>query len=165
MRLVTTRAALNAAFVLAVMLPLLLGHSANAHAELITSDPAAESRLTTAPELVTLEFTEPVETKFSIFKVYQLDAEVDMAAENAWQRLNGLAGALVSEVLTSRDDADAMARVDAGLTGAAARTDSVVIGLKSELPAGTYVVMWRVLSIDTHTTQGFAVFEYAPGGE
>ena len=146
-------------------LALLLGGLAFAHAELITSEPAANTTVTAELTGVTLKFTEPLETKFSIFKAYRLDAAVDMSADNAWQRINGLAGALVSEVLTSRTDGDAEARVDTGLKAADARSAEVVIDLKQDLQPGLYVVMWRVLSIDTHTTQGFTVFEYAPSAE
>lgn len=158
------RSALAPLRLLAVALLLLCG-AALAHADLAASEPAANTTVREAPEGIALTFSEPVETRFSVFKVYRLEAKVDMAEENAWQRLNGLAGALVSEVLSARDDDAAEARVDTGLLGAEARSADVTIGLREELPAGAYVVMWRVLSIDTHTTQGFLVFEYAPAAE
>ena len=63
-------------------------------------------------------------------------------------------------MLDRRDDADA--RADAGLTNAERRAKEVTIGLRDELAPGVYVVMWRILSIDTHGTQGFLVFRYAP---
>jgi len=132
-----------------------------AHATLESSEPAPDATLTQPPAAVRLSFSEEVELDFSLFKVYQLDvAGVDLAADNAWQRLNGLAGALVSDVLDRRDDADA--RADAGLTNAERRAKEVTIGLRDELAPGVYVVMWRILSIDTHGTQGFLVFRYAP---
>jgi len=43
------------------------------------------------------------------------------------------------------------ARVDQGNVSVSGST--MRVGLKS-LPAGTYRVTWRVLSVDTHTTQG-----------
>lgn len=34
--------------------------------------------------------------------------------------------------------------------------------LPTDLAPGTYAVMWRALSVDTHTLQGFMVFTYQP---
>lgn len=147
-------------FLLATLLPFGMG-VALAHADLASSEPAAETTITEPIEEIRLHFGEAVELDFSLFKVYQLDAtEVDMTAENAWQRLNGLAGALVSDVLESRNDSEA--RVDAGLANDEQRSEEVVIELQDDLAPGVYVVMWRILSIDTHGTQGSYVFEYAP---
>lgn len=147
---------------LALALGLLLGGHALAHAELLTVDPPGNATVGAAPTAVTLTFSEQVEEGFSIFKAYRLDADVDMAAPDAWPRLNGLAGALVAEVLTARTDAGAQARVDTGLIGGAGRGAEVTLGLRDDLAPGLYVIMWRILSIDTHTTQGFSVFAYQP---
>lgn len=51
------------------------------------------------------------------------------------------------------------ARVDQGNVSVSGST--MRVGLKS-LPAGTYRVTWRVLSMDTHTTQGS--FSFSVGG-
>src|SRR5690554_1307401 len=82
------------------------------HADLLESEPAAGAVLDSAPQQVVLHYTEPVEALFSVFKVYRLDAEVDLDADNAQQRLNGLAAALVNDVLELQDDEEA--RVDVG---------------------------------------------------
>lgn len=142
-------------------LALLLSGAALAHAHLEASNPAANATITQPLTAVTLTFSEPIETLFSVVKAYRLDTDVDMSADNAWQRLNGLAGALVNDVLTA-DDQGAPARVDTGVQGAGATTAEVVLTLKEDLAPGAYVVMWNVLSIDTHTTQGFLVFTYEP---
>lgn len=55
-----------------------------------------------------------------------------------------------------------MTRVDEGLANEERRSEQVVINLQEELSPGVYVVMWRILSIDTHATEGFFVFGYAP---
>jgi methionine-rich copper-binding protein CopC len=34
------------------------------------------------------------------------------------------------------------------------------VKLKAKLPAGWYVMMWKVLSIDSHTGSDFFVFQY-----
>ncbi len=149
---------------LLALLALLLGGAASAHADMAQSTPAGNTTVTELPGAVQLVFTEPVETLFSVFKVYRLEADVDMAADSAWKRLNGLAGALVNEVLTA-NDAGAEARVDEGVETASATTAEVSLSLPDDLAPGVYVVMWRVLSIDTHSTQGFLVFEYVPATE
>ena len=148
-----------------------------AHAELVTATPAPKSVVGALPQEVTLSFSEPVEARFSLFKVYKLEprpeglsggegetadatggAPAELLEEEAL-RLNGLAGALFAEVLTARGDE--AARADAGAV-TADTSKEVTLALKDGLEAGDYVVMWRVLSADTHTTQGFYVFSYRP---
>lgn len=126
------------------------------HAYLDTSIPAEGAVVTELPETVVLTYTEPVEVRSSMFKVYPLDAE---GIENPLQ-LNAKARALFEEVLPlRRDEAD---RVDAGIVPGRATADEIQIVLQEDLPAGTYVVMWRVLSVDTHVVSGFYVFTYDP---
>ena len=74
-------------------------------------------------------------------------------------RLNGLAGALVAQVLEAKGDE--AARADAGVA-TEATSKTVTLNLKPDLAPGTYVVMWRALSVDTHTKQGYYVFTYQP---
>lgn len=173
-----------------------------AHAELRQATPAQNSIVDTLPSEVTLVFSEPVELRFSLFKVYKLDgtavleAATEATAQEGGQsdveehgaeghpsesadgnedagasksdapssseqlRLNGLAGALVSRVLTARGDE--AARADAGLATVEATSETVSLKLKPGFEPGTYVVMWRVLSIDTHTEQGYSIFTYRP---
>ncbi len=139
---------------------LLIGFtSALAHADLLESEPAAGAVLDAAPEHIVLRFTEPVETMFSVFKIYALDADVDMSADNAQQRLGGLAGTLVNDVLELGEDDEA--RVDQGSDPVTGTASELRLLLPEELGAGHYVVMWRVLSVDTHVTQGFFVFTVA----
>jgi methionine-rich copper-binding protein CopC len=132
----------------------------HAHAYLESSTPAEGAVLNERPEAVTLRFTEPTEVNFSIYKVYPLEAEIDMAAEDAQRRLSALAGQLVSEVLEARDD-DA-ARADTGVQADSRVSAEVTLPLREDVAAPHYVVMWRVLSIDTHTTQGFFTFSVLP---
>lgn len=126
-----------------------------AHAFLKSSSPAEESTVTAELSEVRLEFTEPVEVRFSIFKVYRVN--VDPHAE--MRRINAAAATLVSERLRTRSDEGE--RADEGLGTSGRTSASVVLKLKRDLAPGAYVVMWRVLSVDTHTTQGFHVFIYA----
>jgi methionine-rich copper-binding protein CopC len=39
---------------------------------------------------------------------------------------------------------------------------SLVVDLRSPTPPGTYVVRWRVLSVDTHATEGDFSFQVRP---
>lgn len=132
--------------------------SAVAHSDLARSVPADGERLSAPPQSVELVFTEPVEVALSVFKVYPLPAPPDALADP--MRLNGLAAELVSQVLGRRDDRDR--RVDTGLQTGQGTAAAVTLGLKPDLQPGAYVVMWRVLSVDTHVTQGFTVFVYQP---
>jgi methionine-rich copper-binding protein CopC len=140
----------------AVVLALIVAGTAAGHAYLRSAAPAEDSTVAAMPAEVRLQFSEPVEVRFSTFKVYSVPAGP------GWdrRRLNAAAGMIVTNNLRRTDDA--ADRADDGLATAERTTAEVGLRLKPGLPPGTYVVMWRVLSIDTHTTQGFYVFTYAP---
>lgn len=142
------------AVVLVAAVALVTVDEASAHAFLDESSPVSDAVLTTLPEAVTLRFTEPVEVRASIFKVYPLTPDDDAL------RLRAQAARLVDEVLQLRGDE--ARRADAGVQAAGREADEIRIVLKEDLPPGPYVVMWRVLSIDTHITWGHFVFTYAP---
>jgi copper resistance protein C len=130
---------------------------ASAHAFLNASVPGADSTVATPLTEVKLTYSEPVEIRFSIFKVYRLNAApgADLPA------LHAAAEPLVAADLLKRgDEAD---RSDAGVANTTRSSADIVVRLK-ELVPGTYVLMWRALSVDTHTTQGSFIFIYAPGG-
>ncbi|MBO8142050.1 MAG: copper resistance protein CopC [Firmicutes bacterium] len=128
-------------------------HPALGHASLVSAEPSRGATVTSALEEVVLTFSEPVEARVSIVKVYPLAAApaADLAAE---------AAALVNRVLTKRGDEDA--RADAGVQAADGPNRTVRIRLKDGLEPGPYVVMWRVLSVDTHVVQGHYVFVLDP---
>jgi len=130
---------------------------AGAHAFLSGSDPAPEAVLDDLPGAVRLSFSEPVEVNASLFKVYPLAADDDLL------RLKAAAGQLVSRVLRQRGDEDQ--RADAGVAADRGASSEIQILLKEGLAPGPYVVMWRVLSVDTHVTEGFFVFIVQPAGE
>jgi copper resistance protein C len=127
----------------------------SAHAFLNSSVPSADSTVSTPPKEVKLSYSEPVEIRFSIFKVYKLSAApgADMRA------LHAVAADLVSADLLKRGDE--AARSDAGVATTTRTGTDIVVRLK-DLEPGAYVLMWRVLSVDTHTTQGSFVFVYTP---
>lgn len=132
----------------------------SAHAELVNASLVQGETVAAAPREVTLTFSEPVEARFGLFKVYPLGTDVDLSGGNAEQRLNGLAGQLVATALEARGDESA--RADTGVATADRASAEVVMSLKGELTPGPYVVMWRVVSADTHPVEGFSTFIYAP---
>ncbi len=131
-----------------------------AHSEWSAGSPPPNAVLDEAPTQVVLTFTEPIETRFSVFKVYSLTADVttgggDVLASDEASRLDALAVALVDEVLTARGDEGE--RVDTGLVDTTDQADRVTLALEPDLPPGAYVVMWSVLAEDTHAMQGHYV--------
>lgn len=131
---------------------------ASAHAFLNAAQPPDGSTVTSPPSTVRLAFTEPVEVRFSTFKVYRLDSDPSVGL----QKLNAVADSLVAEVLQRRGDE--AQRADSGLATTLRTSTDITIKLLPNPRPGAYVVMWRVLSVDTHTTQGFFVFILAAEG-
>jgi copper resistance protein C len=112
-------------FVLSLFLLALGGAVAHGHAFLDHASPLVGSTVSTAPQEVSLSFTQNLEPAFSSAQV--TDAKG--------------------------------ARVDQGKAQVSGST--MRVGLKSLSP-GTYKVRWRVLSVDTHTTEGS--FSFHVGG-
>lgn len=133
------------------------GIAASAHAFLNAETPAADGIVGTAPKEVRLTYSEPVEIRFSTFKVYKIPA----ASGGELRTLHAAADGLVAANLLKRGDE--AARSDAGLANTTRTSADIVVRLK-DLEPGAYVLMWRVLSVDTHTTQGSFIFIYTPGG-
>lgn len=116
---------------------------AGAHAHLADGPETVEPG-----ETITLTFTEPIELLFSEFRVFAINADD-------------------AEQLS---DADFVAFLDraeeesiAGLTVTEDEEFAYVFHLTFEEPlaAGTYVVVWNVLSIDTHSSSEHHVFTVA----
>lgn len=137
-----------------ILLVTTLSSAGLSHSYLRESTPAAGEVVTTL-ETITLEMTEAVELNFSTFKVYHLPD----APEAPHARLDA-AQALMREVLLLRNDDDA--RADLGVISQGRTSDVIEIALRDGLEPGIYVVMWRALSIDTHTTEDLLIFEYYP---
>lgn len=131
-----------------------VGH---AHSQLYRSEPAENGRVKQKPGQVLLEFGEAIESKFSTFKVYRLETA---EAPNDPKALHPQAMLLMNQVLQTRGDEDK--RVDSGVMVAGNTVRLVTINLKANLEPGAYVVMWQVLSVDTHVLKDFLVFVYQP---
>ncbi len=129
--------------------------AALAHAYLERSTPKDGSTVTVMPNTIILEMTEAVELRFSTFKVYKLETR-----ETEPRRVHADAANLMSRVLALKNDE--AARADTGVATTEATSKTISIRLKPKLEPGVYVVMWRVLSVDTHTTQDYIYFRYKP---
>jgi methionine-rich copper-binding protein CopC len=120
-----------------------------AHSELTTSTPTNGAVVKTMPKTVVLNFSGGVETDFSTFKVYQYTGEVTRGQLRYFAR----------QQMALKNDA--AKRADAG-TVTSGTSSRVTINLKPNLKPGVYVVMWHLLSVDTHTVDDFAYFTYKP---
>jgi methionine-rich copper-binding protein CopC len=137
---------------------LALAGAALAHSYLKAASPAADTRVRQRPTEVRLSFDEPIEARFSTFKVYRLEAPAEALSD--FKRLRALAVTLFNQALKRKDDEEA--RADSGLKNTPRSTKEVVIGLKEGLKPGAYVVMWQLLSADSHVMSDFYVFVYQP---
>ncbi|GIW32031.1 MAG: hypothetical protein KatS3mg071_2205 [Meiothermus sp.] len=138
---------------------LALAGVALSHAYLVNSSPVENALLRRPPGEVRLSFTEAVELRFSQFAVYALEVPNERWRDAGW--LQEQAKALAEKALSAGGVKPA-GRVDAGLKTQARTAENVVIALRPGLGPGVYVVLWRVLSVDSHTTQGFFVFVVEP---
>ena len=125
---------------------------ASAHAYLETSNPATGATLQTAPEQITLNFSEPLELRFSTFKVAPLETDATDPREIKLAAMD-----LVEEVVERESEV----QLEVEVLTAERTAKEVVLGL-SDLSPGTYVVMWRLLSTDTHTSDDFVTFTVSP---
>ena len=139
----------------AILASFVLVGVALAHSNLTRSAPTDGQTIASLPKTVALEFSEPLEIKFSAFKIYKLQTNpTDAKAASA------AAQALMDEVLEKKGDESA--RADDGLATDAPIAARLELKLKPKLEPGWYVVMWHVLSVDTHTTDDSLVFRYKP---
>ncbi|WP_276957211.1 copper resistance CopC family protein [Allomeiothermus silvanus] len=127
--------------------------AALAHSLLAEATPAPDTTLKHLPATVQLVLSEPVEMAFSVFKVYPLGSK-DLASAKRE------AASLFKAALEAKNDQEQ--RADAGVVGNPRTAARVELKLKENLKPGAYAVMWRVLSVDTHTSQDFYVFVYQP---
>lgn len=142
---------MNSRFLHATLVSFLLTGVVLAHSYLSSSSILASSILKTMPERLTLEFSEPLEVGFSTFKVYKLETKTMDGAKIKLE-----AEALVTRVLALKNDL--AKRADAGLETTASEAALIKLKLRTNLRSGIYVVMYRVLSVDTHITQDFFTF-------
>jgi copper resistance protein C len=126
-----------------------------AHSNLNVSSIQDGETVRVMPKTITLEFSEAVETGFSRFKLIALEPKIKTLKD-----ANSAAEAMLEATLDKREDEKT--RADEGLHHAPAVAAKLEVKLKAKLPAGWYVMMWKVLSIDSHTGSDFFVFQYKP---
>lgn len=130
---------------LAVTLLLGLIPAAFAHAVLVESTPAQGETLAADAESLQLVFSEGVEIDFSVVELYALtEAELEVTGEE---------DAYWADFLQNDELQDRLVE-----TAVTADDVTVTVTPETELAAGEYVLVWRVLSIDTHTAGGFLRF-------
>lgn len=123
--------------VLAALIALLPSLSV-AHGMLLRSQPPADSEITQLAETIRLSFSERVESRFSRVTVHRALRDGETGEVTAQER------------------------VDAGMAEGPAVTQELSVRLPATLPAGLYLIQWRVLSIDSHRTTGRFTLTYAP---
>ena len=128
--------------VAALLLSIALSHS-----EPFETNPANGAGVKVMPKNVRITFGEAIEGAFSSFKVYVYVGEVTKAKLQAFAKSK----------IAVKNDAAARADAGANLSGT---TKTVDIALKPALKPGVYVVMWRVLGVDTHTVEAYTYFRY-----
>lgn len=126
------------------ILPLLAAltlSAASAHTAVSGVTPALNATVS-APKSVTLAFSEPVELRFSTFRVMAVPAGVTVAEA-------------ARRALAEKADSAALANQQVKLSGAAAR---LALTLKPTLKSGQYVIAWKILSEDGHPVTGSSTF-------
>lgn len=127
-----------------------------AHAYLVTSSPV-EGEVTSEPVTeISLEFSEPVETGFSTFKLVRVVTDLEPGAEDYAARLDAVAGPMASTVLAQREEQEG--QVAFALRPRSGSAAQLNLTLKEPLSPGAYLLAWRVLSVDTHVIEGFLTF-------
>ena len=126
-----------------------------AHSNLVASSIKEGATVRVMPKIITLEFSEAVELGFSSIKLIALDSKIKTV-----QAANTTADRLLESTLEKRNDE--AARADDGLKTTAAIAAKLEVKLKAKLPAGWYVMMWKVLSVDTHNSSDYFVFQHRP---
>ncbi len=127
-----------------------------AHAYLVTSSPAEGEVTEGAVTELKLEFSEPIETGFSTFKLVRVPTDLEPGSEDYAPRLNAIAGPMVDAVLAQKGVYEG--EVTAELSPRSGGSAQLTLTLADPLPAGAYLVAWRVLSVDTHILEGFYTF-------
>jgi len=130
-----------------LLLLLLTVQSALAHAGLEASNPA-DGAIISAPQEIVLTFVEPIETMFSVFELHQLDVAPDASHD--------LHAQAAHDAMTHAFNMDATSlRATEMLTTGQSATVTLAL---PELAPGSYSLMWRVLSVDSHPSQDFITF-------
>lgn len=120
-------------FTLCVLLALLASPQLLAHVHLTGSDPADGSSVTSAPQQIELQYSEPLEVRYSNFSLHHMGDShaAEMTPENVMRTGSAHAG-----------------------NGESA----IVLPVGASLEPGWYGIKWEALSTDGHLTEGVLHF-------
>jgi methionine-rich copper-binding protein CopC len=127
---------------LAAALVLSRAPDALAHARLLSSEPADQARLASAPKAIELHFNEILDDDFNSIDVFPAAAQAERGATPVPAKSLTSAPAAVDEADRTR-----------------------LVAPVQALEPGTYAVEWKVLSRDGHTARGRYTFTVQPSGE
>ena len=132
-----------------------LGH---AHAYLAASVPEQDSVVSEehAPAFISLEFTEGIELSFSTFKLVRVQHDLNVTADTFALRLNALVAPQAVPLLDTGDDVDGEQQVT--IQPASGTVAQLELHLLQPLTPGSYMLVWRALSADSHIVEGYLVF-------
>jgi copper resistance protein C len=140
--------------VLALIVTCWLGVGLATTTHLKRSSITARTLIQVMPREVTLEFTQPVRTDSSRFKVYRLNLSPNKFETLEFGAMERMAQAQTPNRLRLR--ADAPNRADAGLRPGTAKTSNRIhLQLKPGLEPGAYAVMWQIATNSQHETGSF----------
>ncbi|MEX2501680.1 MAG: copper resistance CopC family protein [Trueperaceae bacterium] len=142
------RSASRRSAVMALLLA--LATSAWAHTRLDASQPERDAVLDAPPEAIVLRFSDAFDLRFSRFVLIRI-ADDDALGPDDLQRLHGVA----SQVDLDDPELDP---VDVELVADGDRTSEVVLRPAVPLPAGAWLVAWRVLALDGHVMHDRLLF-------
>ncbi len=126
--------------------------SALAQANLVSATPKEGSVVRELPNEVQLVMSEAIDLRVSRFRVYGLQTKPNADPREVAQ------GFFAGEVILPITD---FVKADTDLNPKGVNSN-VAIGLRENLPAGTYVVTWRAYSTDLTVQEGFTFFVYQP---
>lgn len=131
------------------------GHT---HAYLAASVPAQDSVVSEehAPAFISLEFTEGIELSFSTFKLVRVQHDLNVTADTFALRLNALVAPQAVPLLDTRDDVEGEQQVT--IQPASGTVAQLELHLLQPLTPGSYMLVWRALSADSHIVEGYLVF-------
>lgn len=139
-------------FVLVLAFVVSAALAAWSHAHLRSSSPRAGAVLKEMPSSISLEFTEPIEMKFSRFYLVRL-----AVAPNA------TAAQLQAAVKVFFDTPPtAKVRLESGLSPNTGHANRVGMYVDPHNGPGTYAVIWKALSVDGHAVKDSMIFRVVP---
>ncbi len=109
-----------------------------AHGTLIRAEPPVDTRVSKLPGEIRLWFNESIESRFSRIHVHRATRDA------------------------ATGELQAQERIDDGLVSGPRVTRELAVKLPKRLPAGLYLIQWKVLSIDSHRTTGKFTLAYDP---